>query len=97
MVELEWLSRASEEFVEAQLWYSQAAPEQVDRLIAEVIEAERLIAQLPKAWHPVADDLRAFRLNKFPYSLVYRTSNPPRVIAFMHQHRRPGYWRGRDN
>ncbi len=96
-MQLEWLRAASEEFVEALDWYEQEAPEQVDRLMAEVIEAERLIGQMPHAWHPVVRDIRAFRLNKFPYSVIYRDMLPIRVIAFMHQHRRPNYWQDRLN
>jgi plasmid stabilization system protein ParE len=97
MVQLEWQTVASEEFLDALDWYSQEAPEQVDRLMAEVIEAEQLIHQMPKAWHPIVNDIRSFRLNKFPYSLIYRDTSPLRVIAFMHQHRRPGYWLDRIN
>ena len=94
---LDWAAAASAELVEALDWYSQEAPTQVDRLMGEVVEAERLIFELPNAWHPVGQSLRSFRLNKFPYSLIYRTEPALQVLVFMHHSRRPGYWSDRDN
>jgi hypothetical protein len=36
------------------------------------------------------------RVNRFPYGLVYEVSGEEIVIvAVMHLHRRPGYWRDR--
>ena len=40
---------------------------------------------------------RSFPLRRFPYSLVYRsTGEDIRILVVGHQHRRPGYWSGRN-
>jgi hypothetical protein len=40
--------------------------------------------------------LRRVRLDRFPYSIVYRRSADVLVIiALAHHRRRPAYWRGR--
>jgi hypothetical protein len=89
---LGWDDLAVIELKEALDWYSHEAPEQVERLLDEVLHAEQLIEELPQAWNPVERGYRTFRLNHFPYSLVYMTDPSLEVIAFIHQHRRPGYW-----
>jgi hypothetical protein len=33
-------------------------------------------------------------LNRFPYAILYRiASDEVQIVAVMHLHRRPGYWR----
>jgi toxin ParE2 len=96
-VKLAWDDAAAVELNEAIHWYQHEAPEQVDRLLREIDEAERLISQMPKAWNPLSSGFRSFRLNHYPYSLIYSDDASLFVIAFIHQHRRPGYWRDRVN
>ena len=56
---------------------------------------ERLL-EFPDAGAPFGRRLRRALVPKFPYGLLYRVE-PDRiyVIAVMHLHRRPGYWRSR--
>jgi plasmid stabilization system protein ParE len=94
---LVWDDLAIAELKEAVDWYSHTAPEQIDRLLDEVLHAEQLIGELPKAWHPIETGYRSFRLNHFPYSLIDLDDPSLAVIAFIHQHRRPGYWLDRNS
>jgi toxin ParE2 len=96
-VKLAWDDAAIEELEQAVDWYRQEAPHQIDRLLLEIDEAERLISQLPRAWNPLPSGYRSFRLNHFPYSLIYTDDDNLFVVAFIHQHRRPGYWRDRSS
>jgi len=56
---------------------------------------ERLLAH-PGSSAPFGRLLRRVLVPKFPYGLLYRVE-PDRiyVVAVMHLHRRPGYWRSR--
>lgn len=54
----------------------------------------RQIADFPNAWHRVGPRTRRYRLDRFPYGIVYQVrANEILVIAIAHLHRRPGYWR----
>jgi len=56
---------------------------------------ERLLA-FPASGSPFGRRLRRVLVPKFPYGLLYRVE-PERiyVVAVMHLHRRPAYWRSR--
>lgn len=45
---------------------------------------------------PAGGTRRSYPLRRFPYSLIYRaTPGGLRILVLGHQHRLPGYWRGR--
>lgn len=95
------LEQASEEAIAAAAWYEQ------ERLglgaeFAQAIDAaldlleEDVAPLVPVPGVPA--ELRAKRLllRRFPYSIVVRESGDEYVvIAVAHQHRKPGYWKGR--
>lgn len=57
-----------------------------------------LIQRHPQGWHPLADGIRRCRLVRFPYAIVYvQDAGGIVVLAVMHLHRRPEYWRDRLN
>ena len=54
------------------------------------------IEEHPQAWQLLGKRVRRYRLNRFPYGLIYAELPSEIVIlAVMHLHRRPDYWRGR--
>jgi plasmid stabilization system protein ParE len=56
---------------------------------------ERLL-ESPAVGAPFGRRLRRVLVPKFPYSLLYRVEAARiHIIAVMHLHRRPGYWRSR--
>jgi toxin ParE1/3/4 len=67
---------------------------------AFLAEFERVAVQLvanPGFGTPTNGDRRSFPLRRFPYSLIYRSTGTDIVILVVgHQHRRPGYWAGRN-
>jgi hypothetical protein len=74
-----------------------------DHFADEVAAVADLIFAWPRAGAPYRGRLRQpqirmKRLGRFPYSLVYVVSvDRIFVLAYAHESRRPGYWRGRLN
>jgi len=80
-------------------WYEAARQGLGARFLDEFENGIRAIAAMPHAWHPLGDDLRRFRLRRFPYGIIYldraEEAEEIVIIAVAHLHRRPGYWRHR--
>lgn len=54
------------------------------------------ILKFPNGWQPISSSIRRCRLSSFPYGIVYRvTPREIRLLAVMHNHREPGYWKYR--
>jgi toxin ParE1/3/4 len=94
----DWHPDALQEFEEAGLWYE----EQRRRLGVEfsdaVVFAIESVLREPTRFQPVGDGVRLFRLKRFPYHLYYlldATGHHVRIMAVMHNRRRPDYWRER--
>ena len=89
---------ALRELEEAALWYAEQGEELPDRLLAEFTDVQRRIEQWPDAFPLVIiagcnHTIRRARLDRFPYAIVYlQMVQEVRVLAFMHQRRRPLYW-----
>lgn len=90
---LEIDDEALAEAAEAREYYSAIQPalgrdfaERLDRSMA------RILAQ-PLLWPAFTGRTRRYLMDRFPYAVVYRIKDDAiRVLAVMHQHRRPGYW-----
>lgn len=94
----DWHPGALEEFEEAGLCYE----EQRRRIGVEfsdaVVLAIETVLREPARFQRVGDGVRLFRLKRFPYHLYYLLDDARlhvRIIAVMHNRRRPGYWRER--
>jgi toxin ParE1/3/4 len=54
------------------------------------------ILELPVGWARIDRTYRRYRLNRFPYGIVYWESAPTQkivVVAFMHMSQKPGNWK----
>jgi plasmid stabilization system protein ParE len=92
------LESAQVELDDAIAWYASQAPGLGDAFLIETLKTLKLIEQYPKAWHPLTQQVRRCRLRRFPYSVIYaQEGSDLLVLAFAHQHRKPGYWRTRMN
>lgn len=89
--------RARAEYVEVQSWYIEKAG--LHRAECFVAEFERVLAAIeanPKLWAEYEPGIRRALFRGFPYALHYMLRiDHVLVLALSHQHRRPGYWRGR--
>lgn len=85
---------AMREAEEAALWYWERSGERVRaHLMAEIERVRQILGDQPAIGTPGVRGTRRLRLDKFPYSLVYRIDGDTvRVLAFVHQRRKPEYW-----
>jgi plasmid stabilization system protein ParE len=81
---------------EAATWYETREAGLGLRFVGEVRESLRRIADSPLRFPIVDKDVRRALLHKFPYS-TYFVNEPEaaKIIAVLHQHRRPGTWKSR--
>ncbi len=96
MRSVEFHPEAQDEFISAvQFYESQTAGLGLDFILTVQRAYERLL-EFPATGAPFGRRLRRLLVPKFPYGLLYRVE-PERVyiVAVMHLHRRPGYWRSR--
>lgn len=67
-----------------------------DAFLVEVLSAATRIAQYPEAWQLLDEGVRRCRLSRFPYGLIYVIEGGNvLVLAVAHLHRKPHYWRDR--
>ncbi len=62
----------------------------------EVFATIQSIVKYPDAWPVIEDEVRRCLVNRFPYSVLYSIEqNEIFVLAVMHLHRHPDYWKHR--
>ena len=95
------LEDASDEAIAAAAWYEQEKLglgiefEQALDMALDLLE-EDLAPLVSVPGVSGAQGAKRLLLRRFPYSIVVRESGDEYlVVAVAHQHRRPGYWKGR--
>lgn len=87
---------AEEEFIAAARFYEQHAEGLGREFIAEVRHTLRRVVVHPGSGALFSRGLRRALVDRFPYAVLYRAEvEQILVVAVMHLHRRPGYWRRR--
>jgi hypothetical protein len=87
---------AVKEMLEAKKFYNSKVNGLGDHLFEEIDIAIKLIEETPVTWSTIYKNLHRFILKKFPFAVIYRIKEDPiQVIAFMHQRRKPLYWKKR--
>jgi toxin ParE1/3/4 len=62
----------------------------------ELYSAIQNILDYPNAWPVLEDDIRQCLVNRFPYGILYSIEKDKIfILAVMHLHRSPGYWKDR--
>jgi plasmid stabilization system protein ParE len=96
MTPVAFLPAAREELLESACYYQTQSPGLGRRFSSAVREAILRIQEHPQLYPVVEDDIRRCRVQRFPYGIVYRpTADRIVVIAVVHLHRQPGYWKSR--
>jgi len=92
----EFHPEALAEYEEAARHYSECREGLELRFIACVESAIQHVLEAPTRWRVFEDDVRRYLVRVFPYAVLY-TVEPDfvLVVAVMHCHREPGYWRHR--
>lgn len=87
---------ARAEFTAGARYYEQQRRGLGLRFVAEMEETLARIVRAPHLHRTVDGDIRKVRVRRFPYGVIYRERGRViEVVAVMHLHRRPGYWRRR--
>lgn len=87
---------AEKEFMAAIEFYENLQPGLGLRFAEEVYSTIDRICEHPYAWSRIDGKTRRCLTNKFPYGILYRIDeNMIRIMAVMHLHRKPYYWKGR--
>lgn len=92
----EFHSNALEEYQAAATYYASCQDHLGLRFVESVESAIKQIVAAPTQWHLLEDDLRQHLVPVFPYAIIYTIElEYVLIIAVMHCHRKPGYWRHR--
>ena len=96
MRSVEFHPEAQDELISAARFYERETEDLGVDFIATVQHAYERLPELPRSGAPFGRRLRRLLVPKYPYGLLYRIE-PERIyiVAVMHLHRRPGYWRSR--
>jgi toxin ParE1/3/4 len=89
---------AESELLDAARYYEARSRGLGHSFLAAVRRAIEQIQAFPESSPVVRRGLRRNALRRFPYSLIYiyeAELGEVKVIAVMHQKRRPSYWKGR--
>lgn len=87
---------ASAEYREATSFYESCRPGLGAAFSIEVEAAIQRILEAPERWRRIDQDVRTCRTHTFPYAILYTIEQDSiLILAVMHMHREPGYWRGR--
>lgn len=93
---LELHPEARIEFLDAVAHYESCHPGLGERFIQGGDSALASIGENPQAWAGIEQDVRRKLTRVFPYAVLY-TIEPDYIliVAVMHCHQAPGYWRSR--
>ncbi len=87
---------AEEELWEATIRYARIRPRLGEAFFDEVIRTIDRILESPKAWPKHGRLTRICCTRRFKYGVVYQLdADEVRIVAVMHLHRKPGYWKRR--
>jgi len=88
--------QAEAEFIQAIEYYEECEAGLGCDFAVEVYSTIERIMAYPKAWPIIEEDIRRSLLRRFPYGLLYEEENEELfIVAVMHLHREPDYWRNR--
>lgn len=87
---------AAAEMMEAAAYYEAQQGDLGRRFLASVQDALNRIQVNPLLYSEVEGDVRRCLTKPFPYGILFRiTPDEYVIVAVMHLHREPGYWKGR--
>ena len=91
-----YFAEAKEELDAAIKYYDGQRTNLGQEFYDEVQSALERIKAMPSAWSLIWRDVRVCQAHRFPYGIVYQVrGNAIAVVAVMHLHGRPGYWKTR--
>ena len=87
---------AEEEFFAAVEYYEKIQLGLGFRFSEEVYSTIMRICEHPDAWTFIDSKTKRCITSQFPYGILYRIEDAQiRIMAVMHLHKKPGYWKDR--
>ena len=87
---------AEAEFVQAIEYYEECEVGLGYDFAIEVYSAIERTVAYPKAWPIIEEDIRRSLVGRFPYGILYAEEDEELfIVAVMHLHRDPDYWKHR--
>ena len=87
---------AEAELSEAIQYYEDVEPGLGQDFAVEVYSAVQRAIAYPRAWKVLEGEVRRALVRRFPYGVLYSAEGDRiLIVAVMHLHRDPGYWKGR--
>lgn len=88
---------AEDELNSAVNYYEDCRPGLGFEFADEVYLAIERIISYPQAWQSIDGEIRRSLVNRFPFGVLYSVEkNEIFIIAVMHLHMKPGYWKRRN-
>lgn len=95
-MKLSFLEPAQAEIEEAIDYYNERQSGLGDELSVLAAEAIGRILRNPSRAPRLSPNIRRFRIERFPYGILYQVrTDEILIVAFMHLRRDPQYWRSR--
>lgn len=96
MIPVEFHPEAAAELEAVARYYEQRQPGLGERFLAAIDFALTGVIDSPLTWPVLDGDVRRRLARVFPYAVLYSVE-PDRIyiLAIMHCHQMPGYWRSR--
>jgi toxin ParE1/3/4 len=89
-------AEAEIEFFEAIEYYESCRKNLGADFAFEVYSTINKIIVFPEAWMLVDTDIRRCIINRFPFGIIYSIEKDEIfILAVMHLHRKPDYWKNR--
>ena len=91
-------AEAEDDLEQAFDYYESQRPGLGQEFLDEYVRGTREVASYPTRWQrePGTTNARRYRLNRFPYALIYQVKDAAStIVAVVHLHRKPGFWRNR--
>jgi hypothetical protein len=87
---------AEAEFVQAIEYYEECEASLGYDFAVEVYSAIERTMAYPKAWPIIEEDIRRSLIRRFPYGILYaEAAEELFIVAVMHLHQDPDYWKHR--
>jgi len=89
-------SEADEEFLAAVVYYDDCEPGLGLDFAREVLATVQNALDYPEMWPEIEPEIRRCLVHRFPYGVLYSLeSRGIFILAVMHLHRDPDYWKDR--